>query len=112
MQYAKQIIGIALYAYGLFIIAGYWVFWIRFVAMAFGYGYVKLSSMAPFVGPFFILAGAFIFGDPLQKTLGWWVLLIDLNTYDFLISAPLAVLLNLRPKKTQEDDDSDKVSNA
>jgi hypothetical protein len=104
MQYAKQIIGIVLYAY--------WVFWIRFVAMAFGYGYVKFSSMGPFVGPFFILAGAFIFGDLLQKALDWWVLLIDLNTYNFLVSAPLAVLLNLRPKKTPEDDDSDKVSNA
>jgi hypothetical protein len=96
MEIFRHILGMGLFCYGFLIILMYWIYWIRVVACKFGIGQVKFTSMAPFAGPIVLAVGALIYGAPLSQSLGWWVLLIDLNTYNFLISIPIAVWLNIR----------------
>lgn len=96
MEIVRHILGISLFAYGFLIILMCWIYWIRVAARKFGIGQVKSTSMAPFAGPVVLAVGALIYGVPLSQSLGWWVLLIDLNTYNFVISIPIAVWLNVR----------------
>lgn len=92
----KQIAGIALLALGVWIIAVYWVYWIRVAMMKLGYGRVGFSSMSPLVGPILIVLGGVIAGDPIADVVGPWVFLIDPNTYVLLVSLAVLAWKNLR----------------
>jgi len=96
METLRHILGISIFAYGFLIILMYWVYWVRVAASKFGIGRVKFTSMAPFVGPLLLVVGAFIHGPQLTQSLGWWILLIDINTYIFIISVPIAAWLHIR----------------
>lgn len=104
MEFLRYILGASLFVYGFLIILIYWIYWIYWIRVAankFGIGQVKYTSMAPFAGPIILSVGALIYGAPLSQSLGWWVLLIDSNTYNFLISLPIAVWLHVREAFTK-----------
>jgi hypothetical protein len=86
MKYLVPIAGVALFSLGAWIIALYWVYYLRVLAMKCGWGSVKFSSMQPLAGPTLVILGAFLFGQPLNKIVGFWVFLVDLNTYVMVVS--------------------------
>ena len=91
METLRQLLGALFFTCGISIVAASWFYWIRVVLEKFGWRRVKFQSMAPFAAPLMITIGAFVFGEPLSNWLGWWVVLIDPNTYVFLLSIPFAV---------------------
>jgi hypothetical protein len=84
-----QVIGIGLLLFGVWIIAIFWVYTLRKLAALLGIGTPpKFSSMAPIVGPGSVLIGAYLFGELVFQYVGWWIWLIDTNTYRFVLSLP------------------------
>ena len=96
MATLTRIAGIALVSVGAWIIVVYWTHWLRLVAMKLGWGSVKGMSMAPFVGPIAVALGATLFGEPLSGSIGWWILLVDTNTYVLAVSLPVLAWSRLR----------------
>lgn len=86
MPLFKPIFGLLLIAFGSSIVVGYGMLHARTLAMKLGYGEVRHSSMAPFVGPLAILFGTMLFGPPLDGKIGLGIFLIDSNTYVFVLS--------------------------
>lgn len=72
-------IGLALYALGGGIVLGYWIYYLRCLAMVLGYGQVRYVSFTPLLAPMLLWSGGALFGPPL--TVGAWICLIDANTY-------------------------------
>ena len=82
-------IGVVFLLSGAYIIAIFWVYFLRQMAALFCIGSpLKFSSMAPAIGPCFILVGAYLFGEPVFRHVGWWVWLVDANTYAFVLALP------------------------
>lgn len=96
MDYIRQAAGVILVLFGATVVIQYWIYWGRVLAQALGFGRVGFVSMAPFVGPAAIALGAMLFAEPLLGMIGWWVLLVDLNTWNVLISLPIAIWLNFK----------------
>lgn len=86
MNTIVRIAGIVLFSMGAWIIALYWVYWARVAAMRLGHGRVKNASMTPGLGPLLVLSGGYLAGEPIRDTVGWWVVLLDLNTYVLVVS--------------------------
>jgi hypothetical protein len=88
-SFLLKLIGVGLLLFGMWIIVIFWVYTLRQLAALFGIGTSpKFSSMAPAVGPGSLLVGAYLFGEPVFQYVGWWVWLIDTNTYRFVFSLP------------------------
>ena len=99
MKYLASIAGVTLLSVGAWIIAVYWVYYLRVLAMKCGWGSVKFSSMTPLAGPVLVILGAFLFGQPVSKFIGFWIFLVDLNTYVLIISLSALCWSNIRPEK-------------
>lgn len=88
MQLIKKFFGLLLIGFGIRLILAYWLYYIKVIAMQFGYGKVKFSSMSPIVAPVAIISGSSLFGQPFLYIPPWLPFLLDANTYIAIISLP------------------------
>jgi hypothetical protein len=88
-NFLPKLAGVGLLLFGVWIIVIFWVYHLRHLAALAGMATApKFSSMAPAVGPGSLLLGAYLFGEPVSHYVGWWVWLVDTNTYAFIFSLP------------------------